>query len=765
AAIDGIPSLIIDPKGDMTNLLLQFPELAASDFERWVHPDDAAREGVSVAELAQKQATRWREGLAAWGQSPERIQRLADACDFNIFTPGSDAGTPVSILSSFAAPTAEMREDEDLMRDRISTTATSLLGLLGIDADPIRSREHILLTTIFKHHWDEGKNLDLGGLIRSVQTPPVQRVGVMDLETFFPAKERFELAMAMNNLLASPSFSAWLTGESLDIQQLLYTPSGKPRVSIFYIAHLPESERMFFTSLLLNQLLGWMRSRSGTSSLRALLYIDEIFGFMPPVAEPPSKKPLLTLLKQARAYGVGVILSTQNPVDLDYKGLSNTGTWFLGRLQTERDRERVLDGLQGAAQGTDGSFDRREMSEILAGVGKRVFLLHNVHDEHPVLFQTRWALSYLAGPMTRPQIKSLMEDREPVVTAEVESPQAFPDVHAAPPSDAAPQAATPDAVPASNRPVLPPRVKEVFLPLRTVPAEPEQVRYEPRLIAIGHVHFVDTRKGLRADESLSLLAMLETGFTGVDWDQAVPVDVTLEQLLKEPPVKEGQYADLSQEASEPKNYTAWKKELSDHLYRSRRYPLWKVPTLGEYSEPGETEIDFRIRLRDRAREERDQQVEKLRDRYERKIERMEERVRKAELRVKKEKSEAAGAKTQSMIRIGETILGVVLGRRRLSRTTVGRASTTMRGMDRANKQQEDVHRAEANVEAYEAQLEDLQQELKDEVSELKAKYDVASLELEEVLLKPRRTDIDIRLVALAWAPFGRDAAGGKVRLF
>ncbi len=346
AAIDSIPALVVDPKGDLTNLLLNFPELRAEDFLPWINADDAGRAGISVAEFAAQQAALWRDGLADWDQDGSRVRRLRDAAEFTIYTPGSDSGVPVSILSSFAPPPAEVMDDNDLLNDRVSTTVTSLLALLGIDADPIRSREHILLTNILDQAWRKRMQVDLAALIQMVQAPPMHKVGVMDLESFFPSKDRFELAMSLNNLLASPAFASWLTGEPLDVDRFLHTPTGKPKVSIFSIAHLSEAERMFFMSLLLNQTLGWMRSRPGTTSLRAMLYIDEIFGYMPPVSEPPSKKPLLTLLKQARAYGVGVVLATQNPVDLDYKGLSNTGTWFLGRLQTERDKERVLDGLQ-----------------------------------------------------------------------------------------------------------------------------------------------------------------------------------------------------------------------------------------------------------------------------------------------------------------------------------------------------------------------------------------------------------------------------------
>src|SRR5215216_1400379 len=406
AAIDGIPAIIIDPKGDLCNLLLTFPDLSPQDFKPWVE------EGVDAAQ----QATLWKEGLAKWGQDGERIKRLRDAADFRIYTPGSNAGLPVSILKSFAAPPETIRQDNESLAERINTTVTSLLGLIGIDADPIRSREHILLSNILNQEWSAGRDLDIAALIQKVQVPPITKVGVMDLDSFFPADDRFQLAMALNHLLASPSFASWMEGEPLDIQKILYTEKGKPRLAIFSIAHLADAERMFFVSLLLNQVLGWVRSQSGTTSLRAILYMDEIFGYFPPVANPPSKLPLLTLLKQGRAFGLGVMLTTQNPVDLDYKGLANTGTWFIGRLQTERDKARVLDGLEGIASGTGQKFDKQEMEQLLAGLGNRIFLMNNVHDDAPELFETRWAMSYLRGPLTRAQIKLLMDPLKGTVT-------------------------------------------------------------------------------------------------------------------------------------------------------------------------------------------------------------------------------------------------------------------------------------------------------------------------------------------------------------
>src|SRR6478752_2821994 len=431
AALDGVPSIVIDPKGDLANLMLTFPALRPEDFRPWINEDDAAKAGASPDDYAKSQAEMWAKGLSDWGQDGARIQRLRDAADFTIYTPGSDAGLPVSVLGSSATPAD--RSDAEAVGDQIGAIATGLLALLGIDADPIKSREHILLSSILGAAWANGQALDIAALIAQIQQPPFAKIGVLDLDSFYPQKDRFELALALNNLLAAPGFQLWMQGVPLDVGQLLRSDAGKPRVAIFSIAHLSDAERMFFVTLLLNAVLAWMRGQSGTTSLRALLYMDEIFGFFPPTAEPPSKKPLLTLLKQARAFGLGVMLATQNPVDLDYKGLSNAGTWFLGRLQTERDKARVIEGLEGASAAAGSLFDKAAMEKTLAGLTSRVFVMNNVHDDHPIVFESRFVMSYLAGPLTRTQIQKLMGPRRSATTA---------------PTSAAPAPTAPSAAPA-----------------------------------------------------------------------------------------------------------------------------------------------------------------------------------------------------------------------------------------------------------------------------------------------------------------------------
>ena len=780
AAIDGIPALIVDPKGDLSNLMLQFPELRPADFEPWVNADDARRAGLAPAELAAKESQKWQDGLKQWHQGGERIGHLADAVEYTIYTPGSDAGVPISIVSSFEAPPESVRADGDLMRERSSSMATSLLALLGVNADPLRSREHILVTTLFDQMWGQGKSLDLATLIQLVQNPPFRQVGVMDLESFFPAKERFTLAMSLNNLMASPSFAAWTRGVPLDIDQLLYTPSGKPRHAIFSIAHLSDNERMFFMSLLLNQTIGWMRGRPGTTSLRALLYIDEIFGYMPPVAEPPSKKPLLTLLKQARAFGVGVVLATQNPVDLDYKGLANTGTWFIGRLQTERDRERVLAGLEGASAQGGEAFDRAGASEVLSNLGKRVFLMHNVHESHPVVFETRWTLSYLTGPMTRTQIKQVTESRRagavagsPRVGVDAGggaanattpgsifttsgggalpsgSAPAFPNFNVG--AGAAPNSTARSADSAqAARPALPPDIPQVFLPPQGVFFAPELV-YTPQLLALAKVHFVDQRKGISADKSLLVALPVDENSLALDWSQSRTLDLAESDLRREPQ-EPSRYRRLPALLAQNKTLQDSAKQLSEYLYRTQRLLAYRCDLLGAFSESGEDERDFRIRLADRAREERDLRVTKLRQKYATKLTTLQERVRKSEQTVDRQQQQADSSKLETAINFGATVLGALLGRKKLSTTGLGRATSTARGYGKMTRQAEEVRRSQDTLDAHRQQLEELETQLAEETQAIADQLEPMALPVETIELSPRKTDVDVRWVAVAWVP-------------
>jgi len=752
AVIDNIPAIVVDPKGDLANLLLTFPDLKEGDFLPWINEEEAQRKGISPQEYAAKQAALWKKGLAEWGQDGARIRKLRESAEFAIYTPGSTAGLPVSILKSFAFPGKAVADDSELLGERIGTTVTSLLNLLGTSADPIQSREHILLSTILDTAWKKGQDLDLAGFIQAIQTPPVARIGVFDLESFFPSKDRFAFAMKLNNLLAAPGFSAWLEGEPLSIDRMFFTAEGKPRVSIFSIAHLNDAERMFFVSLLLTQLLGWMRAQSGTTSLRTLFYMDEIFGYFPPVANPPSKAPLLTLLKQARAFGLGIVLATQNPVDLDYKGLSNTGTWFLGRLQTERDKERVLEGLEGAAAGGAGRFDRKRMEQILAGLGQRVFLMNNVHEDAPVVFQTRWVMSYLRGPLTRAQIKQLMD---PVKSSQPEpAPETRP---AATPAVAAKGRA---AAPASARPALPPEVSQMFLPVRAAQPEGARLHYEPMLLGIAKVYYANAKVGVAAQKEVCLMAEFSDRPSRVDWDEAREAEVKESDLEKFPHDPDTSFGELPREASNAKSYPEWGTTFKEWIYRNKKLELFKSPSFGVVSDPGESERDFRIRLTQAAREKRDQQIERLRQKYVPKIGVLQDRIRRAEQAVEREKAQATQQKLSTAISFGATLLTALTGRKAVSQSTLGRAATTARSAGRTLKESQDIARADENVQALAKQLGDLQALLNQETEEVKASGDPLAENLEACEVRPKKTDISVSQVSLAWFPFWRDNKGG-----
>ena len=718
AAIDGIPALCIDPKGDLGNLLLTFPELLATDFEPWIDPSEAERKGRTVAEHAEAISSLWRDGLAKWGQDGARIARFRESVDIGIYTPGSSAGRPLRVLERFEPPGEDA--DADLVRDQIMGAVSSLLALLGIDPDPVNSKEHILLSNLLSHAWSAGRTLELGDLIRGISEPPFERIGVMDLETFYPASDRQKLAMRINGLFASPGFSAWLDGEPLDIQRLLWTDEGKPRIAILSIAHLSEAERMFFVSTLLNRVVSWVRRQSGTSSLRAILYMDEVFGFLPPVSEPPSKRPLLTLLKQARAYGLGLVLATQNPVDLDYKALSNCGTWFLGRLQTERDVARVVDGLEGASAAAGESLDRGEIERMLANLKSRVFVLHNAHEERDALFHTRWAMSYLRGPLTRKQIKRLSP---PVAPAEA-------------PSRDEPRVKRGVAAGKGERPVVAAGIEEVFL-------SDTEGTYRPYVLGSVSLHYTRASQGLDEWEEHLILAPLDSESP---WEESELHETDSLDILEDPPERAEFVAPPSGSVGKAR-FRSYGKQIKSHLYQSRPKVLFRNKPLKLRSKPRESKAEFIARLRQAHREKRDGAVEKLRQRYATKIKRMEDRIGRAAERVEREKSQYGQQKLQTGISMGATVLGAIFGSR-----AMGRATTAARGAGRVARERQDVQRAEEKLEDLQEEQRGLEIEVEEEVRALQADLDSRAIEVEEVLVRPKKADLQVTELRLAWKP-------------
>ena len=735
AALDHIPVIAIDPKGDMGNLLLTFPKLAAEDFRPWINTRAATDKGQTADEYAAGQAALWTKGLADWGQTGERIETLRKNTDLAIYTPGSNAGLPVSVLETFAAPDAALLEDVDLYRERVESTATSILTLLGIDADPVTSREHILISRLLDQAWQEGRDLDVAGLIGAIQNPPLTRVGVMNVDDFFPPKDRFALAMQLNNLLAAPGFEAWMQGEPLKAKNLLYTEDGKPRISVMSIAHLDDASRMFFVTMLLSEIIAWMRAQPGTSSLRAILYMDEIFGYMPPVANPPSKKLFLTLLKQARAYGLGLVLSTQNPVDLDYKGLSNTGTWFIGRLQTERDKARVMEGLEGAS---DGNFDKQAMERTLAGLGKRRFLLHNVHEDEAVVFGTRWVMSYLAGPLTRDQIKRLSADARQTIANSKEDTT---------------NREKPLFESSSSAPALPPAIAQYF-----VPGDAENLVYHPQLIAAGEIVYSSARYKVEDQKSVVYTVDFNDGPVDIDWDDSEALPISID-ALDDKGRDNAEFADCPATAGSAKAYGGWERDFKRWLRQNETLTLFKSKRFKLTSKLGETEGDFRVRLQDLASEKRDVEIAKVRKRYASKLTTLENRLLRAEQTIEKEQEQSTRKKFDTAISFGTAILGAVLGRKKLSSTTASKIGTAMKSAGTASKEAKDVNRARETAEKVRADIAALEAELEAEVAKLDTSFNAQDEALDEILIRAKSTDISVPLIGLVWLPYSADDKG------
>lgn len=722
AALGSIPSIVIDPKGDMGNILLAFPNLAAEDFKPWIDRGEAERKGETLEAYAAEIAKTWRDGLKAWGETPQRIQDLKNAVTMEIYTPASRAGIPLSILSSFKAPSKEIAFDADALRERVLTTTSSILGLLGIAADPIKSREHILISTIIDKFWREGKDIDLFNLIQEVQKPSLDKIGVLDIETFLPVKERMALSVNLNNLLASPGFKAWMEGAPLDIEKLLYTAEQKPKISVISIAHLSDSERMFFVTLFLNQLISWMRKQPGTSSLRAIFYMDEIFGYFPPTAAPPSKLPMIALLKQARAFGLGMVLCTQNPVDLDYKGLSNCGTWFIGRLQTARDKMRVVEGLAAAS---NGEIDSKEIDKLIGEIGNRVFIMRSIYEKKPILFQTRWALTYFRGPLTLAQIETLTKNEN----------KEFKDF----------SSLSTDEDKASEKPIISLAIPQYYVRAQKI----DGIRYRPFIAGFYKLHFID--KKYNVDDWVDRCLVAELGDGGINWENAENHPDLMQELSKTP-AENANFKKIPSGLLQEKNFALYEKELSSYLYQNETLKILTFSDLKLISNARESEAEFRERVQLALKEKREELIKKLQDKYAKQITTLNEKIRRAQEKKSTQEQQSFYQKVEAFISMATTILGALLGGKKVSRTTIDQAGTTFRRVGRIGKESQDVIIADENLQVLESQLREVEGELQAEVAKIPSCDDASSLRLEEIILRPRKSDITVDKIALVWWP-------------
>lgn len=811
AALDGIPSIVIDPKGDITNLLLAFPQLRPQDFVPWVNLDDARRAGLETDAYAQQVAAQWREGLAQWDITPDRIARFSRSAGFAIYTPGSDAGVPVSILDAMQAPPNGWGAGEDeFHRERINGLVTALLALIGRNAEPVRDREHVLIANLVEHAWRRGQSLTLADVIQGVQKPPFARLGVFDVDTFFPEKDRFALAMELNHIIAAPSFQSWLQGETLDIQNLLYTPDGQPRVSIFYIAHLNDAERMFIVTLLLENLLAWMRTLSGTTSLRALLYFDEVFGFFPSHPyNPPSKEPLLRLLKQARAFGLGVMLATQNPADIDYKGLANAGTWFVGKLQTENDKDKVLKGMENLVTAEVG-LNLRDMDRLLSSIGRRVFVMHNVHNQGgPVLLHTRWAMSYLRGPLTRQQIRALMAAQRarqpsppptPPPATLPELPPNLPEMpvrrSAPPPPTTLPDFGLPSeqrlpdestqptalgVTPPPREPVTP-RREELTLPEGLNQAPPplpstiaqyfltpslsaeaaveawqrdqgqrlvyQQTRlaYEPVLLAQAEVRFADRKSNL-AETGYYAYQVREVPRAGpIPWDEH-RVPYTNPHDLASEPAEQAVFGELPAALGDPRRLAALQRDLEDYLYRTAALVVLCNPELDLYGTPGMHRRDFLVQAGSLARQRRDAEVDAVVARYDKIFDKIEDQLRRTARALAAEQQQLEALRSEEMWTTGEAMLSLLRGR---TTYTLSRMSRARRFREQAHG---DVYEAEQRINELEADLDETQQAMEQQLQRIHEKWTQIASIVEEHRVTPYKKDIFISAFGVGWVPY------------
>ncbi len=789
AALNGVPAIIIDPKGDLTNLLLHFPELLPQDFQPWIDPEVVRRANKTPEAAATEAASAWRNGLQEWGMTPERIFDLKNAVDFAIYTPGSNSGIPVSVLSSLDAPDLDWEENREVLRERISSTVTALLGLVGMnDLDPIRSREHILLSNIFEEHWSQGNSINLDELILQTQNPPFDKLGAFPVDTFFPPKDRMELAMVLNNILASPAFEAWREGQSLDIQSLLFTSDNRPRHSIFYLAHLSDGERMFFTTLLLSAVETWMRTQKGSNSLRALLYMDEIYGYLPPTANPPSKQPLLRMLKQARAFGLGLLLATQNPVDMDYKALSNTGTWFIGKLQTERDKNRLLDGLESLA----GGISRAQMDKLISSLGKRVFVMNNVHNKEPLLFQTRWVMNFLAGPMTRNQIRDL---NELVGAAETSAPRAKPTPVSAPKLQAAPQppidhvqpVAVPVAAPVQAKTTTPPRstsstsangsltkpnllagVREYYLPQNySLPeafnavgkpqaygASIQGVVYRPVLLASAQVRVLDRKYGVDMETTKTALVNTLDRRGIVRWDDFPYAGPSLDKL-ESMPAPSAKFGSIEPPLNESKLMTALQKDFTDWVFRNSSVTARANTALKVFAGPDVSQADFMKACADTAREARDAEIAKKTTAIEKKIKTLEDKLGREERELREDEAELQNRNIESganLLELGASVFGLTRKKSVTTQFTKHRLAQSAKA---------EVQESQETVAQLTKDLNDLMREREQVVRDISDKWGRVVSESTEVTINPKKTDVYVNIFGVAWMPHYIIQAGGE----
>jgi hypothetical protein len=759
AALHSIPAIIIDPKGDLTNLVLHFPDQLPSDFKPWIDPEAAKRLNKTVDQMATETAETWKKGLADWDLGYEQLKGLGDSADYEIFTPGSSAGTPINVLSTFDSPDINWDNDLESLHERVASIVIALLELIGFsNVDPLRSREYILLSTLIEKAWRAKQPLPLHELILQVQTPPIERFGAFETNVFFPEKERIELSLLLNNFLISPSFQIWQEGQTLDIGAILKSEDEKPRHSIFYIAHLNDKERMFFVTMLFASIESWMRAQRGTESIRALVYFDEILGYLPPIANPPSKNLILRMLKMARAYGIGLVLATQNPVDLDYKALSNAGTWMIGRLQTQQDKNRLMDGLTAAS----GDIDISKLDNLISGLQKRVFVHHSIYKPAPVLFNTRWALNYLSGPMTRdqiPQANDLVGAKAPTA---LRIPADSAQTSGAEPVDSKRAAVSSGAV--GTRPAIPGNIAEYFMPNNigfseaaaaanlATSASAEGIVYRASLFLQSEVRYLSRQYNL--DHARKVSAMLDDPGSGlIKWENITGEGMDI-QRLESNPLPRSQFHPPAGWLGNSRKTTDIQKDFQEWLYRTSSQKVKANTALKVYATPGMTSADFLARCTEAARTAREVDRSKVETAFTAKIAALQRKIDSQALDVKSAESQVNQRRVEGLVTGGSAIVGMLTGRKRSISSTVSKVRMTSAAKDRLTAEEE-------TFKQYNAQMVELKARMEEDLKAVDDKWENVVSQVTEVSISPTKSDIFSEVFGVAWVPFYLVEQGGK----
>jgi DNA helicase HerA-like ATPase len=722
----GVPVLAIDPKGDLGNLGLVFPGLAPEDFAPWVGDEDPR----TVAES-------WRAGLERAGIGSDRVRQLRERLSMRVYTPGSTAGIPIDLLSLLDAPPEDVRNDPESRTTMVAAAVSGLLGLVGRPSDPVKDPAHVVLSHLVDEKWREGEGVDLSTLVLQLVDPPFEKVGLFPVDTFFDPDARMELAMRFNALLSAPSFASWRTGEALDLDERLAESDRRTPVSVFNVAHLQDAQRQFFISLLLSRLLAWSRRQPGTSRLRGLVFFDEVSGYLPPYPHnPATKAPLLTLMKQARAVGLGVVLSTQNPVDLDYKALSNAGTWAIGRLSTRQDRDRLLKGIE--ADGLDAT---------VAGLAKRQFVLHQVGRGAPATFSSRHAMCYLRGPLTQVEVGSLnaLFGVRYEADAERSKGEGGPSGVAGEAGlSVAPTVSGVDVAFLDPRVVFSARMEGRFEAFAEPARDDGTVLHRPALFARLRLRFDETRRGFVLDEELTRL-WFPLGENG--HDEPLPVRLEPEDLRSSPP-PESVFAPLPGWCDEPGELKRLREDVVDSVHRSEARGQFVNPELKLYARSDESRADFEARCEAAVEAAIDAEAAKLNTRFEKKAERVQDQIERKQAQLVEHQGVVRSHQMEEVVNLGATILSFFGGRKRSLTTAVSKRRQSSRAQAKVGRLESDV--AELQEEAI-----DLEEELEAALQDIRIAHRAAldATEVREVGLE--KSDIDVVSFGLMWVPVSR----------